>query len=189
MNSSPKYTFSEYVFIMLILASLGVGLVKVAIQEIFFQSSKNDFVEYNATLEWTPRFVGGRGSRLVIYLLEKREFSFVIDNQNFPLLKNSKWIDSLKHGDSVSVLIEKKEFLAKINKSVPATFSQQIFNWNEIVVFGFKNDKYEFLNYFDVKKELKQNSKILFVIGLIMLIVAYFTFKVTLRDYRKSKEF
>lgn len=187
-NITPKRAWREAVGVSCFFVALGLYLLILSIHHLFFQWTRNDFVEYTGVLEYSPRFDRSRsGPSLKIIFREAKQFEFTIDGDNYTVLKHKDEIGQLDAGDSVSVLVDRSQFNAKIKKSQSPSYIQRIINWKWLRVYEFKYGNQTFLNFDKVILELKSSSKISFVISFICFAGAYFYLTREYRIYSKAK--
>nr|WP_294858590.1 hypothetical protein [uncultured Fluviicola sp.] len=187
-RTSPKRAWREAVGVSCFFVVLGLYLLILSIHHHFFQWTRNDFAEYTGVLKYSPQFERSRsGPILKMVFREANQFEFTIQGDNYKVLKQKNGIEKLHAGDSVSVLVDKNDFNAKIKRSQAPTYGQRIINWNWLSVYEFKHDDQVFLSFDEVIRELKSSSKIAFVVSLICFVGTYFYVRREYRIYSKAK--
>lgn len=185
---SPKRAWNEVRVGCSIFVILGSYLIILSIHHLFFPWDRSDFIIYNATLTSTPKFEKSKsGPSVELKLNDAPNFEFVIDGDNYTVLKNKEDIKQLKFGDVVSVLIDKSQYNAKITKTISPSFIQRTINWKWIRVYEFRSGSQTFLQLEQVLQELKNVAKFYLIFGLVLWIGSYFYLKYEYKIYKKSK--
>ena len=186
VDLSPKQTWRGAIVASSFMILFGTYLVIISVHNIFFPWTRQDFIEYRATLNGSPHIQKGKSQSLTIKLKEAKSFEFTIDGDNYTVLGNTGYIGNLGDGDSVSVLVDKSQYNSKITKLTPPTFLQNI-NWKWIRVYEFKDDKQTILDFNDVILELRRVAKFYLVFGLGCWIGSFFYLRYEHRKYVTSK--
>jgi hypothetical protein len=183
---SPKRAWREAIFATVFFYIVGIYLTLLSTHHIFFPWERSDFILYKGQLKSAPHFGSGKSSGLQFVLKADPSFIFSLDGDNYNALESRNEIFKLKTGDSVSFLVDRSQYEAKI-AGKPSTFLQRTINWKQIRIFEINHNNRNLLSFSKVIQKLKNAGWGYLTIGLILLTGSSFYLKRELKIYRKKQ--
>jgi hypothetical protein len=97
-------------------------------------------------------------SKIIINSKEYPDFNFQIDDVYMKYMNSDSYVNKVKRGDTLIVMISKESYDKKIAKTKSLSFTDKTVNYHLINICGLKHKNVELLSTEDCKKAKKRNS-------------------------------
>ena len=118
---------------------VGITMTQIGDSEILIRRMKNE-------------------SKIIINSKEYPDFCFQIDDVYMKYMDSDNYVNNVKSGDTLTVMISKESYDKKIAKTKSLSFADKKVNYHLINICGLKHKNFELLSTEDCKNAKKSNS-------------------------------
>lgn len=174
LNIKKKKETIENVITLSFLLICVFGLFYSYIKSEDYELNNDELVNLELTLDEKPSIITrAKGGKLLrMNIREYPDFRFNISGITYKATQTSNLTENTEGGSRITLTIDKEDYLQKLVQSKEITFWKKYVNFNQISIYGIKDEKQTYLSKSSYEEKKRSDYKWCFIgiIGFLAFI-------------------